>query len=244
MSENEILEKCLRNKIIIIDELLKTADFNMVNSILSKYPIHYYEILNEWYLKKDYKSLFEFAVDYGLREMAQFLIRKAYDYLEEELMECWKQNKDLESNLERNKKYLSGTFYLYNGEQILKNIEKIKKDILSELEKKENKKKEFDHLKREYFESELEKGNFKIVAIELCVKLEFIFTNFYEYSGTLDDMLKEYSKVNRCDLLYKLKEYRNDVVHCDKNGIEMSLEEFKECIDIVCSIEKGETKNG
>ena len=52
MNENEVLEKCLRNQIIIIDELLKIADFDMVKNILNKYPIHYYELLSEWYLKK------------------------------------------------------------------------------------------------------------------------------------------------------------------------------------------------
>ena len=46
MSENEILDKCLRNQIIIIDELLKIADFDMVINILNKYPIHYYELLS------------------------------------------------------------------------------------------------------------------------------------------------------------------------------------------------------
>lgn len=48
------------------------------------------------------------------------------------------------------------------------------------------------NLTKEYFESELAKGNIDIVVIKLCVRLEAILKSDYHYDGELSAMLEKY----------------------------------------------------
>lgn len=234
----EILSSCMKDGIVIMDELLKVADFNQASIILNKYPIHYYEMLWNWYSSKDYRSIFRFAVDHDLRELIKYIIREEQYYLENELVDCWQNRTDLKEIVDLNLQYIKKeNLYCHdNYKDMLKMIKKAKKNVLEKMAIDEKKINEQDTLTREYFKEQLSKENFKMVAIELCVKLEFILNVHYGFEGTLDDMLKAYSTTNECGLLYKLKEYRNDIVHFDKNGVQLSLDELEKCIDIIFSM--------
>lgn len=236
--EDEILSMCMKDGIIIIDELLKVADFEKAKDILKKYPIHYYEMLWDWYSSKDYRKLFRFAVDHNLEEIVRYIIREEQYYLENELVDCWQKRTDLKEVVDLNLAYIKKeNLYCHdNYKDMLKTIQNVKREVLEKIAIDEKKINEQDTLTKEYFKEQLSKENFKMVAIELCVKLELIFNVYYGFEGTLDDMLKTYSATNECGLLYKLKEYRNDIVHFDKNGVQLSLEELEKCIDIIFSM--------
>jgi hypothetical protein len=103
-------------------------------------------------------------------------------------------------------------------------------------------------LTKEYFESELAKGNTEIVIIKLCVRLEAILRCDYHYEGDFSEMLNEYcSKNGQTDdgwgysvdaefvkYLHKLRKCRNSIVHSERSEEVMSVEEIKYCIDYIC----------
>ena len=104
-------------------------------------------------------------------------------------------------------------------------------------------------LTKEYFESELGKGNTDMVIIKLCVRLEAVLRCDYHYEGDLSVMLDKYcSGFNTYDdegndydpytpsVLNKLRMKRNNIVHSEKNSVDLTLEELKYCIDYICKM--------
>ena len=86
------------------------------------------------------------------------------------------------------------------------------------------------------------KNNYEIVIIKLCVKLEAILRCDYKYTGDFSEMLDLYCN-NQIDshgetarLLNKLRMQRNSIVHAEKNGETLSLEELQRCVEYVCKI--------
>ena len=106
------------------------------------------------------------------------------------------------------------------------------------------------YLTKEYFESELAKGNIDIVVIKLCVRLEAILKSDYHYDGELSAMLEKYClelgfeddgwgysvEANHVKYLQKLRMMRNNIVHSEKNNVDLTLEELKYCIDYICKM--------
>ena len=134
-------------------------------------------------------------------------------------------------------------------------MQAVKQRIIDELSLKLDKEKTIGDLTKEYFETELAKGNIEIVIIKLCVRLEAILRSDYLYEGDFSEMLKKYcdSKlhweeddgwgymVNKSDdktirLLNNLRIKRNSIVHSEKTNIELSLEEIRYCIDYICKM--------
>ena len=106
------------------------------------------------------------------------------------------------------------------------------------------------NLPKEYFESELSKGNIDVVVIKLCIRLEAILKCDYHYDGELSAMLEKYrqehgweddgwgySVESECvKYLQKLRMKRNNIVHSEKNNVDLMLEELKYCIDYICKM--------
>ena len=105
-------------------------------------------------------------------------------------------------------------------------------------------------LTKEYFEDELSKGNIDMVVIKLCVRLEAILKCDYHYDGELSTMLEKYCQEHGWEddgwgysvessfvkYLHKLRMKRNNIVHCEKNSVDLSLEELQYCIDYICKM--------
>lgn len=142
-----------------------------------------------------------------------------------------------------------------NLEEVITKLQSVKQRIIDELSLKLDKEKTIGDLTKEYFETELAKGNIEIVIIKLCVRLEAILRSDYLYEGDFSEMLKKYcdSKlhweeddgwgymVNKSDdktirLLNNLRIKRNSIVHSEKTNIELSLEEIRYCIDYICKM--------
>lgn len=88
-----------------------------------------------------------------------------------------------------------------------------------------------------------------MVVIKLCVRLEAILRCDYHYDGDLSVMLDKYcSGFNTYDdegndydpytpsALNKLRMKRNNIVHSEKNNVDLTLEELKYCIDYICKM--------
>ena len=168
ISESEIkIQSTIHEGVVCVDELLNLNDFKIIKKVLNEYPIHIVELLDEWFSKSKWKELYRFAIDNDNENLANAIIEKdGTEYIERAIREYFKKDK-----YNFNKKY----FYLYensrqksiaipNKEQ----FEKIKQRIIDELALKIDKDTTIGNLTKEYFESELAKGNIDIVVIN-CV---------------------------------------------------------------------------
>lgn len=250
ISESEIkIQSTIHEGVVCVDELLNLNDFKIIKKVLNEYPIHIVELLDEWFSKSKWKELYRFAIDNDNENLANAIIEKdGTEYIERAIREYFKKDK-----YNFNKKY----FYLYensrqksiaipNKEQ----FEKIKQRIIDELALKIDKDTTIGNLTKEYFESELAKGNIDIVVIKLCVRLEAILKSDYHYDGELSAMLEKYCQehgweddgwgysveANHVKYLQKLRMKRNNIVHSEKNNVDLTLEELKYCIDYICKM--------
>ena len=250
ISESEIkIQSTIHESVVCIDELLNLNDFKIIKKVLNEYPIHIVELLDEWLSKSKWKELYRFAIDNNNESLANAVIAKDdKEYLRRTIQEYFKKD-----NYNFNKKH----FYLYensrqksiaspNKEQ----FDKIKQRIIDELALKIDKDTTINNLTKEYFESELSKGNIDMVVIKLCVRLEAILKCDYHYDGELSAMLEKYcqehgweddgwgySVESECvKYLQKLRMKRNNIVHSEKNNVDLTLEELKYCIDYICKM--------
>lgn len=249
ISESEIkIQSTIHEGVVCIDELLNLNDFKIIKKVLNEYPIHIVELLDEWLSKSKWKELYHFAIDNNNESLANTIIAKDdKEYIRRAVQEYFKKDK-----YNFNKKH----FYLYensrqksiaspNKEQ----FDKIKQRIIDELALKIDKDTTIGNLTKEYFESELSKGNIDMVVIKLCVRLEAVLRCDYHYEGDLSAMLDKYcSGFNTYDdegndydpytprVLNKLRMKRNNIVHSEKNSVDLTIEELKYCIDYICKI--------
>lgn len=120
---------------------------------------------------------------------------------------------------------------------------------MSELSNKFDKEKIINELTKNYFYSELSKGNKDLVIIKLCVRMEAILKSDYNYQGDFSEMLDRFcnqfdtydDESNHYDtytpaMLNRLRRQRNSIVHSENTGESMSDDEIKQCIDYICSL--------
>lgn len=246
---------CLHEGILNIDEVLQINDFKTIKEMLETYPICKYEMLSDWFEKKKYKEIYRFAIDNNLRDISADVKNGEYEDLERKIKnlstvgygdDIYKYI-DTRRNLIK-KKTPEPYEGLYNFKGVMADV---KSKILYELSLKLDKTKITEGLNREYFESELAKGNNEIVIVKLCVKLEAILKCDYKYNGTFEEMLNKF-----CDrfvpmddenytgydpipnLLNKLRMKRNNIVHSEQNNVELSEENIRDCINYICKLDK------
>lgn len=249
ISESEIkIQSTIHEGVVCVDELLNLNDFKIIKKVLNEYPIHIVELLDEWLSKSKWKELYHFAIDNNNESLASAIITKDNkEYIRRAIQEYFKKDK-----YNFNKKY----FYLYENSRQKsisspnkEEFDKIKQRIIDELALKIDKDSTVGDLTKEYFESELGKGNTDMVIIKLCVRLEAVLRCDYHYEGDLSIMLDKYcSGFNTYDdegndydpytpsVLNKLRMKRNNIVHSEKNSVDLTLEEIKYCIDYICKM--------
>lgn len=271
MDYDTMIKDFICEEIVNIDELLATKNYKLIKYGLNKYCISIIEKLNLMYQNKKWRELFEFAIDNNDDSLASAIVKKNTKAIEKGLLAYLSSSKLADLNI--NKKHL---FIIVNNKEkeILPSsvgmrginfadtlddaillLNDCKKRILNELFLKLDKEKTVGDLTREYFESELSKGNFDIVIVKLCVRLEAILKCDYHYEGTLEEMLKSYcdnkltwqeddgwgymnykSDEKTIKLLHTLRMKRNSIVHAEKNNAELSVEDIKYCIDYICKL--------
>lgn len=250
ISESEIkIQSTIYEGVVCIDELLNLNDFKIIKKVLNEYPIHIVELLDEWLSKSKWKELYHFAIDNNNESLANAIIAKdGTEYIRRAIQEYFKKDK-----YNFNKRH----FYLYeNGRQKSiaspnkEQFNKIKQRIIDEWALKIDKDSTVGDLTKEYFERELGKGNTDMVVIKLCVRLEAVLRCDYHYEGDLSVMIDKYcqehgweddgwgySVESECvKYLQKLRMKRNNIVHSEKNNVDLTLEELKYCIDYICKI--------
>ena len=260
--EELAIQSAIHEGVLYIDELLALNDFKAIKKALNEFPIHIIEILYSLFIKKEWRKLFEYAVDNNNSSLANEIIKSNEESIAKCLSSYWKEN--------INKKHL---FYMDNGRKIelfarpygniqyttiedaINKLQLCKQRILDELSLKIDKDKIVGELTKEYFESELLKGNEDIVIIKLCVRLEAILRCVYHYNGDFSTMLNQYCNeklhwseddgwgytVNKSDdktikLLNNLRIKRNSIVHSEKSNVALSKEDILYCIEYICKL--------
>ena len=77
------LQLCIHNGIICLDELIALNDYDLYEKTLKKYPANEYEIIFEMIKNKDYKKIFEYAVQHSISGIVDALRNKKLDLIEE-----------------------------------------------------------------------------------------------------------------------------------------------------------------
>lgn len=241
--EDILLQQVLYNGIVNIKELLESENCELIKKIITRYPIHHYELLNAWFNKKDFKSLFEFSLDADLAELTDALMQsnkqKIKDSIYKSVLESFSSNRkdnkfksDLQKVSSDNRTYLEKINYSEDSNALEKYLTDSREKIIKDLDFINLKNKSSGNLTKEHFENLLENNNLKLAIIDLCVKLEFILKYKYRYEElTFEELLNKFcsnvltteeddcwgymtkSESYLIPLLHKLRKTRNNIVH-------------------------------
>lgn len=253
----------LHDNILSIDEVLATKNYNLIKKALETYPITAYEIhcttlecALQFIKNNDWRSLLKYAVDNEYHHLTPYVLSRDSEACSK-ILNNYLEKIDIKTfsdETKSNEKYLNirKSFFVPTTHKAkLAFIETCKKQILDDFLLKFDMEKIVEDLDQTYFQNELAKGNFEIVIIKLCVRLEAILRGKYHYEGEFSEMLNEYcSNYGREDdgwgyyveasfvkYLHKLRKCRNNIVHSEKNEEAMTIDEISFCIEYICRMD-------
>jgi len=259
------LAKTIHDGIVCIDELLEIKDFKTIKKVLFDFPIHIFERLYAMYTNKEWKKLFEYAVDNNDTSLANAIAKRSVAEIEKWILSYWSCSKAQNSNMNikqlfvnekgRRVELISYTYGEARGisvkslSEIVEKLNAVRQRIIDDLSLKLDKEKTVGELTKEYFENELAKGNIDMVIIKLCVRLEAVLRSDYHYEGDFSEMLNRFcSQFNTWDddwgnydphtprKLNKLRMQRNGIVHSEKCKETLTIDEIKWCIEYICKM--------
>lgn len=259
---NKQVQSAIRNGIISIKKLKEIANFATIKRALYEYPIHPFELAYKMYQQEKWRELFEFSVDFAINGLSDSIIRQNKKDIETAILETW--TKDNQPNyirilcINNDEMYVSRSEMLCGRrdnhnqksiQEVVDYLNAVRQRIIEELAIKLDKDRITGELTKEYFDSELSKGNKDLVIIKLCVRMEAILKCDYNYQGDFSEMLDSFcnqfvtydDENNNYDpytpaMLNRLRRQRNSIVHAEKIGEPMSDDEIKQCIDYICSL--------
>ncbi len=250
--KEKAIREAMVDGIVDIDQLLICNDYETIKDGLTNYPLTTTEYLEKLFREGKKRKIFEYAVDYGLNNVADWCVIPNDKIFSELIATDIYERKRYNHNF----KFINDNYFYANRDgyydfhsKPTKTHDEVREEILKELSLKIDKQTITKGLTEEYFKGLLEQGNIEILVIKLCVRLEAVLKCDFHYEGTFEEMLSQYSANTRqyddwngdCDskeseCFHKLRKYRNDIVHAQKNGIEMSKEELDEAIEYVCQL--------
>jgi len=259
---NKQVQSAIRNGIISIKKLKEIANFATIKKALYEYPIHPFELIYQMYQQQKWRELFEFSVDFAINGLSDSIIRQNKKGIETAILETWtndnQQNYIKNLCINNDEMYVSRSEILCNRrdnhnqksiQEVVDYLDAVRQRIIEELAIKLDKDRITGELTKEYFDSELSKGNKDLVIIKLCVRMEAILKCDYNYQGDFSEMLDSFcnqfvtydDENNNYDpytpaMLNRLRRQRNSIVHAEKIGEPMSDDEIKQCIDYICSL--------
>ena len=259
---NKQVQSAIRNGIISIKKLKEIANFATIKRALYEYPIHPFELAYKMYQQEKWRELFEFSVDFAINGLSDSIIRQNKKDIETAILETW--TKDNQPNyirilcINNDEMYVSRSEILCGRrdnhnqksiQEVVDYLNAVRQRIIEEIAIKLDKDRITGELTKEYFDSELSKGNKDLVIIKLCVRMEAILKCDYNYQGDFSEMLDSFcnqfvtydDENNNYDpytpaMLNRLRRQRNSIVHAEKIGEPMSDDEIKQCIDYICSL--------
>ena len=248
------IQSAIHNGIINIKELKEITDFAAVKKALNDYPVHPFELVYRMYQQQKWRELFEFSVDYDINRLSDAILHQNKEDIEENILEVWTEYNQpyrlKELCISNDELYVSISNHNQKSiQEVIDYLNEVRQRIISELSNKFDKEKIVGELTKDYFYSELSKGNKELVIIKLCVRMEAILKCDYNYQGDFSEMLDHFCKQfntyddedNNYDphtpaMLNRLRRQRNSIVHSEKTVEPMSDDDVKQCIDYICSL--------
>lgn len=257
------IQSAIHNGIVDIKELKEIANFTAVKKALNDYPVHPFELVYRMYQQQKWRELFEFSVDYDINRLSDAILHQNKEEIEENILEIWTKDNQPYNRLKslcfnNNELYVSIREVSYGSrtnhnqksiQEVIDYLNEVRQRIISELSNKFDKEKIVGELTKDYFYSELSKGNKELVIIKLCVRMEAILKCDYNYQGDFSEMLDRFcGQFNTYDdegndydpytpdMLNRLRRQRNSIVHSEKMVEPMSDDDIKQCIDYICSL--------
>ena len=257
------IQSAIHNGIVDIKELKEIANFTAVKKALNDYPVHPFELVYRMYQQQKWRELFEFSVDYDINRLSDAILHQNKEEIEENILEIWTKDNQPYNRLKslcfnNNELYVSIREVSYGSrtnhnqksiQEVIDYLNEVRQRIISELSNKFDKEKIVGELTKDYFYSELSKGNKELVIIKLCVRMEAILKCDYNYQGDFSEMLDRFcGQFNTYDdegndydpytpdMLNRLRRQRNSIVHSEKTVEPMSDDDIKQCIDYICSL--------
>ena len=264
VSQDElIVQSTIHDGIINIDELLATKNLPLIKKALATHDIHPIEPLCRMFQNKQCRALFEYAVDSKNDSLARAVMKNDEKGMEKEIAALFLRTvtrsgypsvNNKQFVVRKANRFKTNEDYHASDnlkvESIVEYLNFYRQQIIFDYSFEEEKIKAVNELTKEYFESELKKGNKEIVIIKLCVRLEAILRSSYHYEGDFSEMLDRYCSqhgqeddgwgYNReakfVKYLQKLRMCRNSIVHAEKKKDMLTLEEIQYCIDYICNL--------
>ena len=257
------IQSAIHNGIVDIKEVKEIADFKAVKKALNDYPVHPFELVYRMYQQQKWRELFEFSVDYDINRLSDAILYQNKEDIEENILEIWTKDNQPYNRLKslcfnNNELYVSIGEISYGSrtnhnqksiQEVIDYLNDVRQRIISELSNKFDKEKIVGELTKDYFYSELSKGNMELVIIKLCVRMEAILKYDYNYQGDFSEMLDRFcgqfntydDEMNNYDpytpdMLNRLRRQRNSIVHSEKTDKPMSDYDIKQCIEYICSL--------
>ena len=257
------IQSAIHNGIVDIKEVKGIADFKAVKKALNDYPVHPFELVYRMYQQQKWRELFEFSVDYDINRLSDAILYQNKEDIEENILEIWTKDNQPYNRLKslcfnNNELYVSIGEISYGSrtnhnqksiQEVIDYLNDVRQRIISELSNKFDKEKIVGELTKDYFYSELSKGNKELVIIKLCVRMEAILKYDYNYQGDFSEMLDRFcGQFNTYDdegnnydpytpdMLNRLRRQRNSIVHSEKTDKPMSDYDIKQCIEYICSL--------
>ena len=216
-------------------------------------------MLEVYLTKKQYRELYEFAVDNEFSSIANAVLCLSIEGRGIEgiksAIKSVSENVYLNGNaFDVNRKHfvIQKPYGYWDNRKPLPRItsEELKDKILKDLQLKIDKETLTNGLTKEYFESLLQSNSLELLVIKLCVKLEAILKCDYKYEGTFEEMLSKFTEKhgyeddgwgynvesNRSKLFHKLRKYRNGIVHPEQSKEVLTADELKSLIKYVCDL--------
>lgn len=280
-AEELAIQSCIHDGVLCVDELLATKNLAWITDALSKYPIHFAEALVSWYLEENWQAMLAYAMENNDREgrytsLIAHITNLNEEAIEEDILKAW-YNQECsrcinaehlyyyEENEKKNLIYREREYDRFLGlrgvhveeaEDIITLIYYCKKRIVDDLTFQFNKESTISKLTKDFFYSELKKGNTDIVIIKLCVRLESVLKNDYRYEGDFSEMLEKYCDEELCweeydddrevwsdnsdektiRLLHNLRIERDNIVHPEKIAVDFTVEDLRYCIEYICGV--------
>lgn len=247
------VKQCLVGNILNIDDVMKIDNPQLIISAIASYPIHSYEIIERYLEEKNYRELFQFAVDQNITYTASLIADQEYARAKAEVEKLFIKNPRNEYFYIIDKMHSFNNHWFYRDINYIENVKKLKavidktrEEIIKTIIFDAEKNKQIGDYTYDYFVKEIEKGNYDGVVVKLCMVLEARLKYDYRYTGTFDEMLKKYcdtfethdDEANNYDpytpaLLQKLRMARNTVVHSVDNPVRLTIEEVRKCVNYI-----------
>lgn len=245
--QNEIEDKFLKHGILELDKLFEIDDLDFIKKVLDSYPLCFGDMLNELYSNNKYKEIYELAIDYNLKYLADSLLlinNPSYgkasleSSIKDTINKIHTNGGELDVNRNR---FIKKIDYVIMGQKVYrKTIEEVKEEFLKEVVSQFDKKALTKDLTEEYFNKLLLENSIELLVIKLCVRIEAILQCDYKYEGTFEEMLVQFTNSdndsNRSKLFHKLRQYRNRIVHPDQREETLNIDELKQLIKYVVSL--------